>query len=228
MEKSIEIQNLTKALIQFQAKMKPLELDAEVEVMTDKGGKYKFKYATLENIIESTRTPLANNGLALIQTVGEGGCVTTLLAHESGEWIQDTVLIAPVKSSPQAIGSSITYAKRYSMSAILRIIAESDDDGNVAEGNEVKMEKITPKVTTRKDDPRPWLKDEEYQKALTFLKSENKTIEVKEVGELTAQQFVDWLFKTYKMKRIYTEMLERTLELKQYGSNKPIEQPAGK
>jgi hypothetical protein len=221
MEKSIEIQNLTKALIQFQAKMKPLELDAEVEVMTDKGGKYKFKYATLENIIESTRTLLANNGLALIQTVGEGGCVTTLLMHESGEWIQDTVLIAPVKSSPQAIGSSITYAKRYSMTAILRLVSESDDDGNVAEGNEVKVEKLPPKFMTRKDDPRPWLKEEEFKKAVEFLKNGKETIAVKEQGDMGAEAFVDWLFKTYKMKRMYMEEININLQKKQYGSSKP-------
>ena len=219
MEKSESIQNLTKAVIQFQKNMNPLELDAEAEVITDKGGKYKFKYATLENIIESTRPLLVECGLALIQTVGEGGSVTTLLAHQTGEWVQDTVLIAPVKSSPQAIGSSITYAKRYSMAAILRVIAESDEDGNIAEGNSVQVNKF-PK--TRKDDPLPWLKDEEYQRAIKFLKSEDKTLFVKEQGDLTPEKFVEWLFKTYKMKRIHTEAIDYELKIRNHGSTEPV------
>ena len=216
MEKSESIQNLTKALIGFQKNMEPLILDAEVEVMTDKGGKYKFKYATLENIIESTRSPLSEAGLAVVQSVGEGGAVTTLLAHESGEWIQDTVLIAPVKSSPQAIGSSITYAKRYSMAAILRVIAESDEDGNLAEGNEVKVEKLPPKINKKGADL-PWLSEKAFAKAMEQIKEE--AVDVKDVGLLTPEGFVQWLRENYRMKREYKEKLDYALKINSYGSN---------
>jgi hypothetical protein len=226
MEKSESIKNLTKALIEFQKDMKPLELDAEVEVRPERGNAYKFKYSTLANIIESTRELLAQNSLVIVQTVGEGGAVTTLLVHESGEWIQDTVLIAPVKSSPQALGSSITYAKRYSMAAILRLVAETDEDGNVAEGNEVQVKPI--KVHTREDDPRPWLKEEEYKRAIKFLKSDDKNINVKGQGDMNPEQFVEWILGTYKMKRIYSEAIDYELKLKQNGSTKPVEEPADK
>jgi hypothetical protein len=227
MEKSESIKNLTLALIQFQSKMEPLELDAEVEVTTDKGGKYKFKYATLKNIIESTRQPLAENGFALMQTVGEGGSVTTLLAHESGEWVQDTVLIAPVKSSPQAIGSSITYAKRYSMTAILRLVSESDEDGNMAEGNTVEVKEL-PKTQFRSSDERPWLSEKAFNVAIEKLKTE-EVITVDDEGILKPADFVAWLTKTYKMKRIYAEQLDIQLKTNQFnGSNKPVKQPAGK
>ncbi len=224
MEKSESIKNLTLALIQFQRNMKPLELDAEVEVTTDKGGKYKFKYATLQNIIESTREPLADNSLAIMQTVGEGGSVTTLLAHISGEWVQDTVLIAPVKSSPQAIGSSITYAKRYSMAAILRIIAESDEDGNLAEGNSVEVRDLPKKEFPKKDDERPWLTEKAFATALEKIKTE-EVIAVDGEGLLKPADFFLWLQKTYRMKRVYKEKLDYQLKIKQYGSTEPAEQP---
>ena len=224
MEKSESIKNLTLALIQFQRKMEPLELDAEVEVQTDKGGKYKFKYATLENIIESTRPLLVECGLALIQTVGEGGSVTTLLAHQSGEWVQDTVLIAPVKSSPQAIGSSITYAKRYSMAAILRVIAESDEDGNIAEGNSVEVRDLPKKEFPKNEDNRPWLSEKAFDAAIEKLKTE-EVIAVDDVGLLKPADFFLWLQKTYRMKRVYKEKLDYQLKLKEYGSAEPTEQP---
>jgi len=219
MEKSESIKNLTEALIKFQEKMKPLEFDAEVEVSTS-GGKFKFKYATLQNIIENTRKPLAENGFAIVQTIGEGGAVTTILLHSSGEWIQDTVLIAPVKSSPQAIGSSITYAKRYSLASMLRLITETDEDGNLAEGNEVQF-KETPKIQNRNNDPRAWLKEELYQKACEFLRSGEEYIEVKGEGQLDAKAFTDYLFKTYKMKRMWMEQLNQLSEAK-HGSLNPV------
>lgn len=53
--------------------------------------------------------------------------------HESGEWIEyDPIKMKPVKNDPQSIGSAITYAKRYALSAIFGITSDQDDDGNEA------------------------------------------------------------------------------------------------
>jgi len=201
METSETIKEIVPDLIKFQSEMEPLELDAEVKVNTEKG-EYKFKYATLKNIIESTRKILADNNLAIIQTVGEGGSVTTLLMHSSGEWIKDTVLISPVKNSPQGIGSSISYAKRYSMASMLRIIAEQDDDANIAEGNQYEV-----KDTPKKQDERPWLSEQAYDKALEHLKKEGE-IFVEDEGMMTREGFVKYLKEKFRMKRIYKEGID--------------------
>lgn len=61
-----------------------------------------------------------------VPTVG----VETRLDHaDSGEWLTHTMSMLPMDNSPQAIGSTITYARRYSLNAILGLISE-DDDGN--------------------------------------------------------------------------------------------------
>jgi hypothetical protein len=58
--------------------------------------------------------------------------VETLLLHESGEWIScQTPIVCAKQNDPQAFGSAITYAKRYSLQAILGVPSE-DDDGESA------------------------------------------------------------------------------------------------
>lgn len=79
----------------------------------------------------------SKNGLSFTQypSSDEAGNVTvgTLVMHESGEWIEyDPIKMKPVKNDPQSIGSAITYAKRYALSAIFGITSDQDDDGNEA------------------------------------------------------------------------------------------------
>ena len=53
----------------------------------------------------------------------------------------------PVKNDPQSIGSAITYAKRYALSAIFGITSDQDDDGN-----EATQTKKQPSTKTKKQD----------------------------------------------------------------------------
>lgn len=146
MEKSTSIENIAKALVKFQGECPVIELDREVEVKTKTGGSYKFKYATFGNIVETTKPILAKHGLSFCQPVQPDGSVTTIIMHESGEYLSSTLNIKG-EQTPQGIGSSISYAKRYSLTSMLGIVAEDDDDGNIAEGNSF----------TTSDDNRKWL-----------------------------------------------------------------------
>lgn len=137
MEKSESIKELATALSKFQVEVPKIDLDKEVEVTTKTGGKYKFRYATFANILEKIRKPMADNGLSFTQVINEDGGVTTILMHSSGEWISSHLIIMGEKT-PQGIGSAITYNKRYSLSSILGICADDDDDANTAQGNDVK------------------------------------------------------------------------------------------
>lgn len=59
-----------------------------------------------------------------------------MLLHSSGQYIEyDPIYMKPDKQTPQAIGSAITYSKRYSLSAVFGITSDEDDDGNQATGN---------------------------------------------------------------------------------------------
>lgn len=95
---------------------------------------FKSKYADLNEYIQTAKKPLSDNGLAVIQHVGNSETkakVTTILTHSSGQWMSSTIELAPTKQDPQGMGSAITYARRYSYGAILGMGAE-DDDGNAA------------------------------------------------------------------------------------------------
>jgi hypothetical protein len=98
---------------------------------------FKSKYADLDSCWESCRKPLSENNLAVIQpvTVSDDGkvVVITLLTHESGQWVKESLSITPVKSDPQGIGSAITYGRRYGLMGMVGI-APAEDDGEAAMG----------------------------------------------------------------------------------------------
>jgi len=94
----------------------------------------------LSAVLSAGREALSKNDLAVIQTTepsDAGIVVITTLAHKSGEWIRGKLCMTPVKNDPQGIGSCITYARRYALSAIVGI-AQVDDDGNTASGKDKK------------------------------------------------------------------------------------------
>lgn len=96
---------------------------------------FKSRYADLNEIIEVSREPLVNNGLALTQmmVVIEGNpYLCTQLSHTSGQWLRGfTPLQVPANKNgdPQVFGSVTTYMRRYALAAFLGI-AQEDDDGN--------------------------------------------------------------------------------------------------
>lgn len=95
---------------------------------------FKSKYADLAAIRDAVAPALAKNGIALLQVIGgddNGAFLTTRLVHSSGQWIE-SVHPLPASAKPQEFGSSLTYARRYSLAAICGISAEEDDDANAA------------------------------------------------------------------------------------------------
>lgn len=129
MNRSETIVELAKALVKFNSEVNKIAKDADNPF-------FKNNYATLDTIIDEVRPILFKNGLSIMQIPsGDGQNVTlkTLLIHESGEWLEsDELTMKPVKNDPQAVGSCITYARRYSLAAFLSLNTGEDDDGNSA------------------------------------------------------------------------------------------------
>ncbi|CAI8739323.1 recombinase [Bacillus pseudomycoides] len=129
MNRSESIVELAKALVKFNSEVNKIAKDADNPF-------FKNNYATLDTIIDEIRPILSKNGLSIMQIPsGDGQNVTlkTLLIHESGEWLEsDELTMKPVKNDPQAVGSCITYARRYSLAAFLSLNTGEDDDGNSA------------------------------------------------------------------------------------------------
>jgi hypothetical protein len=117
---------------------------------------FKTKYATLSSVLEAIRKPLTDNGIAVTQTteLRDGAfCLVTRLAHSSGQWLAGEYLL-PANVSPQQLGSALTYARRYSLSAIACIAADEDDDAEGArkEGQVAQMPKRENPHVTRLED----------------------------------------------------------------------------
>ena len=123
--RSESIGKLAAALSKFQA---------EVDNPTRDSQGHNYKYADLANILNAVKQPLAINKLSVCQMLGsgvQGVSVTTILMHESGEYIQSEYSIPQETSSrmsaPQQAGTTITYARRYALAACLGIAQEDDD-----------------------------------------------------------------------------------------------------
>lgn len=136
MNKSDSIKNIAAAIMQFQVKCGKIAKSADNPF-------FKSKYAPLPEILESIQIPLTESGLTFAQ-FPDGDSLTTILMHPaSGEWMEATYAMHPVKFDPQSVGSAITYARRYALGAILGLNIDEDDDGN--------------KASAPVSDDKPWL-----------------------------------------------------------------------
>ena len=97
---------------------------------------FKSKYADLAECWNTCREALTANGISVIQMpeeINENGRlnITTMLAHSSGQYISSTLTMTVTKLDPQAIGSAITYGRRYALAAMVGL-SQEDDDGEKA------------------------------------------------------------------------------------------------
>jgi hypothetical protein len=95
---------------------------------------FKSSYADLASIREAIREPLSENGLSIVQGLrtGQGALeVETILFHNSGQSIRETLTVPLGRPDPQSMGSAATYGRRYALMALLGLASE-DDDGNAA------------------------------------------------------------------------------------------------
>ncbi len=131
MNRSPDVTHLIKALIEVQKILKPA-------ARTQDNPFFKSTYTDLPGVWENCRKALTENHLAVVQTIGhEDGMVVvdTALFHDSGEFVSGSIKLKPVKDDPQAVGSAITYGRRYSLAAIVGVTSEEeDDDGERASG----------------------------------------------------------------------------------------------
>ena len=146
MQQSDQIEALTAALAKAQAVVKGATKGAENPF-------FHSKYADLASIWDACREALTQNGLAVVQSpstaftgepetytyksrsgeersgvrVATTVSITTRLTHSSGQWIEgETAAMLPA-ADPQAVGSAITYLRRYALAAMVGVAPEDDD-----------------------------------------------------------------------------------------------------
>lgn len=99
----------------------------------------KKKYADLASCLNAIRGPLSKQGIALIQLTEDQSAsvlgIRTILAHSSGQTIEDVITMSPPKLDPQGIGSCRTYMRRYAVIAMCGIAGALDDDAEATKAD---------------------------------------------------------------------------------------------
>lgn len=135
MNASEAINELATALAKAQASMGPAIKGA-------KNPHFRSSYADLSSVVEAIREPFTSNGLAWVQAPSLDAdtglvTVTTRIIHSSGQWVEASVSAMPGRGkadlSPQAVGSAVTYLRRYGLQAMAGV-PSADDDGEAAMG----------------------------------------------------------------------------------------------
>lgn len=144
-------------------------------------------YADLNSIWEACRDHLTSNGISIIQSpqgTKDEMYLVTILGHSSGQWIKSYYPIVPIKQDPQGIGSAITYARRYSLSAMVGICADEDDDAENAMGRNGKK-------TVANDLRPPSNEQQEVEEFIRLIPPQDKEI---------AAKYIQKVCETKKMK----------------------------
>lgn len=246
---SPEIDKIVGAICEWKAKNSALIVaDAKNEVYKRNGK--ASKYASLSNILETVSKPLAEYGLATWfssnQSINPDTiCVTTYLGHTSGQWLSSTVELSPVPElrefkvkeyvnnkeqikhsdfkfiqTPQAIGSVITYAKRYGLLGLLGLGTDEDDDGNTASAKEVPQKQATqnrsntPPTPTQPQeyDPKVGVEREEAEGLYNALKKAGVTKVTNSKGdEIALETYKGIVFNYEKWQSVATNMRKNIL-----------------
>jgi hypothetical protein len=142
MNTSEHINEIAAALAKAQSKIKTAIKDST-------NPHFRSKYADLASVREACADALSTNDIAVVQAHGFDGAhvtLTTRLVHKSGQWLESVYLIKPTKEDPQGYASATTYARRISLSSMVGVVADEDDDGNAASqrnGNHVPPQEDT-------------------------------------------------------------------------------------
>jgi hypothetical protein len=146
--------SLASALARVQASVGPIPKTKTAKVKMKSGGEYSYSYADLGDVLAVVRPLLAAEGIAIVQgpDVHEGQTVlvTSLLRGSERETWR---MLLPMQGlDAQAVGSLITYWRRYALCAAVGVAAEDDDDGRAAkDGKASKRQRPAPEGAGRSE-----------------------------------------------------------------------------
>ena len=126
--------SLAEALTAFQAEVPKLPKDAT-------NPHFRSKFTPLDTMVELTTPLLVKHGLSwsALPCFGPNGepALRYQLSHgASGQELGSMMPLLVTKNDPQGMGSALTYARRYSLAAVLNLVSDDDDDGNRAQRQE--------------------------------------------------------------------------------------------
>lgn len=150
-----DLGELAKALAAASLEFTPILRDSSASIPLKRGGQIRFRYASLEAVLEAVRPALGKHGLALVHSLSEGK-LTTLLLHSSGQQLSSVLPLPPVNGAQQpgqfdakTFSAAVTSLRRAAVTALLGVAA---DDGDRKE----EPVKRTDPGGPERDDPRTW------------------------------------------------------------------------
>jgi hypothetical protein len=165
---------------------------------------FKSSYADLGSVWDAARPVLSKYGLCIMQTTELNAernqiIMVTTLAHTSGQWMKSFLPLNPSKNDSQGIGAAITYLRRYSLSAIVGVVCDDDDDGETSVG----------RGKTQNQQQQPSQNNQQP------AQSQQKSVEPLGKAEIIAltnlingldgeskKSFIDWISKNFNAKSI--------------------------
>lgn len=163
---------------------------------------FKSSYADLGSVWDAARPVLSKYGLCIMQTTemnpdGSKIIMVTTLAHTSGQWMKSYLPLNPSKNDSQGIGAAITYLRRYSLSAIVGVVCDEDDDGETISGRG-KQNHTQPPIQASSLQKEKQEAHERVGKpqiiALTTL--------MNNLDEESSKSFHDWIKKTFNAESV--------------------------
>lgn len=180
-----ETKSIYEKLLDFQTNIDAIKKDGKNSFFKKPNGK-ESTYATLPNILENVKPILNALKLVLTQPIINGEVYSIVTCTETKEFVQSSVSL-PTNLNAQQIGSAITYFRRYTLTSLLSLEIDEDDDANLASGNTSKP--------SQSNDDKPWLNEgEKMIDALAYV-----------VGK--GQQGIQEIKKKYKLSKTIEEKL---------------------
>ncbi len=155
MRRSETIGAIAKALAMAQLEYIPVPKNKTAKVKMKAGGEFSYNYADLADCLGMALPRLAKHGIAFLQpnelSDGVKLRVTTLLTHESGEWMQSDGIEISEDGDPQQFGAEATYFRRYDGCSFVGVAPDEDTDAQQAGP---RNRKVTP-ASVAPNPPQP-------------------------------------------------------------------------
>jgi hypothetical protein len=158
MRTSEQIDKIAEALSKAQGEFINPEKNKVAKIPTKAGGSYSYAYADLPEIFNSTRKALCSNQLSHTTGLRYAPSIVLLigrLMHSSGQWIESEYEISR-NTDPKILAASMTYGRRYVITALLGIAADEDtDEAPEGEYDDKDKKPIPPKTNPANSPVKP-------------------------------------------------------------------------
>jgi hypothetical protein len=172
MNRSEEYKQVVKAISNVQQSLEILKKDSKADVV-----KYSYTYTGMPTIWKALKVLLNQEKLTVVQSPvasdgnSMGDFLSTTIFHESGEWVQYLMRLVITRDDPQGFGSAITYAERYMLKTIFKVVTSDDDNDAVTQtlaNGEMKKDWVRAyNIVAKKADPD---KTPTYNDFINFVK----------------------------------------------------------